>query len=138
MDKILVDTGIFIALFNKIDKYHDKAISFIRDQNMLPFTTEAVITEVVFIFHSRVDVQYDFLRLMCESNIEVITFSGSDYLSIAELMKKYSDLPMDYADATVVRACEIVDSRLVATVDSDFTIYKFKGQTPFTNVIETL
>ncbi len=135
MEKIVVDTGIFVALFNTNDAYHDKAVSFIKEKNMLPFTTEAVITEVQYLFYARREVQHDFLRLISESNIDVITFSKDDYLLIAELMKQYSDLPMDYADATVVRSCEIVDSNVVATVDSDFTIYRFKGKKSFDNVI---
>ena len=138
MNKITIDTGVFIALFSKSDIYHEKAIHFIKSENMIPFTTGAVITEVTYIFHNRIDIQYDFLKLISKSNITIISFRNSEYLKIATLMKKYSDLPMDYADATIVYGCEKINSNVIASVDSDFTIYKYKGRKSFNNIIELI
>ncbi|KAF5429221.1 hypothetical protein C5S39_09190 [Candidatus Methanophagaceae archaeon] len=47
-------------------------------------------------------------------------------------MKKYSDLPMDYADATIV--CLAMDTGIynIITLDQkDFNIYKFKKKQSF-------
>ncbi len=47
---------------------------------------------------------------------------------INELMEKYGDLPMDLADAALVRVAERDGLRTVFTVDRrDFTIYRLKG-----------
>ena len=136
MNKIMIDTGIFIALFSKHDIYHKKSIDFVKSENMLTYTTDAVITEVEYIFYNRVDIQYDFLKLISKSNINIVTFANEDYIKLAELMKKYCDLPMDFADATVVYGCEKINSNVIATVDSDFNIYKYKGTKSFKNIID--
>ena len=49
---------------------------------------------------------------------------------VKNLMKKYSDLPMDYADATIV--CLAIDTKIknIVTFDKrDFGIYRIKRQT---------
>ena len=132
----MIDTGVFIALFSKHDLYHAQSLAVIKPENMHTFTTDAVITEVEYIFYNRIDIQIDFLRLISDSNISIITFSDNDYLKIALLMKKYSHLPMDYADATLVHACDKIGSNMIASVDSDFNIYKYRGKRAFKNLIQ--
>jgi predicted nucleic acid-binding protein len=46
-------------------------------------------------------------------------------------MEKYSDRPMDYADATLVALAEDLDSDRVFTLDQDFSIYRHHGDRPF-------
>jgi uncharacterized protein len=47
------------------------------------------------------------------------------------LMEKYSDIPMDLADASLVVAAESLGLRRVFTLDSDFRVYRIDGSTPF-------
>ena len=49
-------------------------------------------------------------------------------------LEKYADLPMDFTDAVVVALCERLGTNHVASVDRDFTIYRYKGRTKFVNV----
>jgi predicted nucleic acid-binding protein len=44
---------------------------------------------------------------------------------MAELMAKYQDLPMDFADASLVAAAEVLGVRRVFTLDGDFHVYRF-------------
>ena len=56
-----------------------------------------------------------------------------DYQKTKNLMKKYADLPMDYADATIV--CLATETRIqnVITFDrKDFAIYKLPKKQSFT------
>ena len=48
-------------------------------------------------------------------------------------MDTYADGPMDFVDALLVAVCERLDIRTIATVDKDFTIYRFKGRGSFVN-----
>jgi len=136
MKKILIDTGVFIALFNTKDRYHQKALDFIKKKGYIHFTTEAVITEVLYIFHERLDIKTDFLDLISKSSLNIFTFDNQEYSLIKELITTYADLPMDYADATVVRACEKLQTAYVASTDGDFGIYRLKGKSKFINTIE--
>ena len=48
------------------------------------------------------------------------------------LLDKYADLPMGFADATLVALAEELDSTSVFTTDrTDFAVYRVKGRTPF-------
>ncbi|HEV3310779.1 MAG TPA: PIN domain-containing protein [Chloroflexota bacterium] len=49
----------------------------------------------------------------------------------AELMGKYSDTPMDLADATLVSLAEERGLRQVFSLDKDFHIYRFRDQLRF-------
>jgi predicted nucleic acid-binding protein len=40
------------------------------------------------------------------------------------LMKKYSDVPMAFTDACLVRMTEILSDPMLLTTDSDFSIYR--------------
>ncbi len=47
-------------------------------------------------------------------------------------MEKYRDLPMDFADATLVALGERLHTNLVFTLDRrDFTVYRLFGVKPF-------
>jgi hypothetical protein len=51
---------------------------------------------------------------------------------ISTLMKKYRDVPMDYADATLVVLCEDLDTELIFTLDRrGFGVYRMNARTPF-------
>jgi len=46
-------------------------------------------------------------------------------------MEKYADLPMDFADATLVSLAEELNTDLVFTVDKDFSVYRIRGRKNF-------
>ena len=46
-------------------------------------------------------------------------------------MEKYSDTPMDLADASLVAAAEGLGLHRIFTLDSDFQVYRINGSTAF-------
>jgi uncharacterized protein len=66
----------------------------------------------------------------------VIHFSSEEeQLRMQALMEQYRDLPMDLADASLVAAAEVLNQKLVFTIDGDFQIYRFRGNQPFDVVL---
>ncbi|HEX4545502.1 MAG TPA: hypothetical protein VH110_04015 [Candidatus Acidoferrum sp.] len=52
---------------------------------------------------------------------------------LRELMRKYSDRPMDLADAALLRVAEREGFRKIFTVDRrDFAVYRLRGRTRLT------
>jgi predicted nucleic acid-binding protein len=47
------------------------------------------------------------------------------------LMEKYADIPMDFADASIVAAAESLNLDTVFTIDSDFYVYRLHDRHPF-------
>lgn len=56
---------------------------------------------------------------------------------VRELLDDYADLPMDYADATLVVLAEEIGTDLVFTTDRrDFRVYRIRGRKRFQIVPE--
>ena len=55
------------------------------------------------------------------------------------LMRKYANLPMDLADASLVLLAEhLGHGRILSTDMRDFGAYRWKNRKPFKNLLETL
>jgi predicted nucleic acid-binding protein len=62
---------------------------------------------------------------LLERAIVVVSFDlQAEHLAVGALMDKYSQLPMDLADACLVRMAETHSRATVMTIDSDFMIYR--------------
>ena len=74
------------------------------------------------IFNFSITAQCAALDFILESIVEIVPSSIDSLKTIKNLMRKYADLPMDYADATIV--CFAIETGLqnVVTFDKkDFT-----------------
>lgn len=126
MAKLLIDSGIFVALFDKSDKYHRLAIKFIQDNKKPLITSLACITEAMFLLaHPR--PQNALLNWIHLARIEIADFSYDDMPNLANLMHQYANVPMDFADACLVYLAHRHQLNYVATIDSDFRIYRING-----------
>lgn len=50
--------------------------------------------------------------------------------AVQSLMGKYSDIPMSFADACLVRMAECQPNAQIFTADSDFKLYRKHGREP--------
>ena len=135
MKNIIIDSGPLIALFDRSDRYHQAARQFIRDYNRAGalVTNLPVITEVIYMLDFSGAVQIDFLS-WAEYSLHIDTSTKDDLPRIRALFEKYSDLPADFADASLVALCERLHISYVASVDSDFTIYRSEAGQSFLNL----
>ncbi|MBM2815820.1 MAG: PilT protein [Ignavibacteria bacterium] len=131
--KHLVDTGAFIAFFDSSDNYHQWAINiFDTFSRNRVFTCEVVIAEVVYMLRKRINLYAadNFLNAIENGSIQ-IAFKLSDEVSrLRLLMERYKDVPMDLADACIVRMSELEEYYEIVTVDRDFYIYRRNGRQP--------
>lgn len=63
--------------------------------------------------------------------LEVTELDAAVVERSARLMQKYSDRPMDLADATLVALAESRELTEIFTLDSDFHIYRLNGRRRF-------
>ncbi len=134
MKKILIDSGPLIALFDASDKYHDKAVNFIKSNKYLLVTTIASITETLHLLNFNRNAQIDFIEWIHQGAVEIQNINNDDFGRIKNLTEKYRDLPMDFADSCLVYLAEKLSLNTIATIDRDFSIYRIKGRKKF-NVI---
>jgi len=86
-----------------------------------------VITEVVYLLATRLgdDAEVRFLGDLASGNLIPEPVAASDWLRIAELVARYSDLPLGTVDASVVAIAERLAITEVATLDRrHFTVVR--------------
>lgn len=136
MKKILIDSGPLIALFDRDDKYHSASVQFIKDNRSELVTTLASLTETLHLLDFNSNAQMDFLDWVSAGAVTLEPIMTDDLPGIREMMRKYADLPMDFADACLVFLGEKLNISEIATIDRDFDIYRLKGKKPFTTFIK--
>lgn len=128
----LLDTGAALAILNERDPWHDLCIDTLQQLPLPLLTTEAVLTEVFHLvqrFRSDTESAWAFV---CSGAIALATISGDELARLNELMSRYSDHPMDFADATLVHLAERESITTVFTVDhADFSTYRIAGRRRF-------
>lgn len=75
-----------------------------------------------------VQVQIDFLEWIQRGGVLLHEIKQNDLWKILELTKKYGDVPMDFANATLVLAAEQTGIKKILSIDSDFNIYRLPGK----------
>lgn len=133
MPNIVVDSGPLIALFDGSDQYNEQAVKFIKNTRGTLYTNLAAITETVYVLDFSTQAQCDFLAWAGQALV-IDQETPRDFPRIIEIVRKYADLPADFADASLVALCERLNTQTVASVDGDFTIYRNAAKQAFHNV----
>ena len=135
MKNTLVDAGPLIALFDKNDKYHNSVINFLKKFDGQLITSWPVITEVTHLLSFNVNVQIDFFEWLKREAIKIINLENIHLERIIQLSKKYSDVPMDLADSSLIVIAELTNITDIITIDSDYYIYKTKNKKSLNNLL---
>lgn len=137
---IIADTGAFVALFNQRDTFHPFAEpSFSRCSEPL-ITTYPVLAETCYLLSQIVSraAEQKFLEDITQNAAEIFHIQNSQLARMVVLMKKYEDLPMDFADASLVVLAEHLGHGRILTVDRrDFSVYRWNDTQPFENLFLT-
>jgi uncharacterized protein len=135
---IVADTGFFVALGNNGDRDHSRAIQIISTLSEPLITTYPVVTETSYLLarDGGLSVQFAFLSEVANGTFLIFDFQRHHILRMVELMKRYSNLPMDFADASLVVLAEHLGHGRILTCDRrDFTIYRWNNNNPFENLM---
>ena len=136
MKSTLIDAGPLIALFNKNDRYHDKIKQFLKEYQGKLISTWPVVTEVSHMLDFNVQTQIDFLTWINLGGVELEDIDNEDVSRIIELSRKYSDVPMDLADASLVVLSEKMNIKEIITIDSDYYVYRTINKEMIENIFE--
>lgn len=132
---MIVDAGPLIALFNPLDRYHARCVDFLRHCEASLTTTWPVLTEAMHLLRFSVDAQLRLLSWIDRGGLSVAELDGTALGAAMVLIDKYRDRPMDLADASVVLLAVQSGCRDVASIDSDFDIYRLPDGGWLNNVL---
>jgi len=134
LDSILIDAGPLISLFDSGDKHHSGVRSFLKKNPYRYVSTIAVFTEVSHMLDFNGKVLRDFYEWVMYKGVIISDINQNDMLRLIELTDKYADVPMDFADATLVITAEKTGIRQIISLDKDFYIYRLPGKEQIKNI----
>jgi uncharacterized protein len=135
---VIADTGSWLALANRKDRHHETAKARLSDLGEALITTWPVVTETCYLLLARLGdpSQRAFLTSFTAGTFEIFQLGRDHVPRIVVLMKRYANLPMDLADASLVLlAEELGHGRILSTDQRDFGAYRWKQRRPFENLL---
>jgi uncharacterized protein len=120
----LIDTGPLVALLVRDDDRHAWAVEASKQAPASVLTCDAVISEALFLL-KRGGHKTDGLFAFVEAGFLRSDFDFHvQYRRVRELMRKYCDRPMAFADACLVSMAELRPEACIWTLDADFRFYR--------------
>jgi uncharacterized protein len=127
----LLDTGPLVALLSKRDAAHDRCVDAFTSFHGHLFTTEAVLTEAMHLVGPRGAAPC--LDFFLRGGALLVPTDLQRLQRCHELIARYADVPMDFADATLVALAEELGVGEVFTLDQrGFNAYRWRRTRRFT------
>jgi len=133
----LLDTGPSVAYLDANDVAHDDVAECLAGFTGRLVTTGAVITEAMH-FVSAADAGPALLaEFIAASRLEIFDLCQQDAVTAAAtIMRKYANVPMDFADATLVLLGELLDVHDILTLDQrGFRVFRDRLRRSFRLVL---
>ncbi len=128
--QVIVDTGVLVALFDRLDAYHDAATAWMRNNEAALLTVAPVLCESAFFLPAR--LRAVLAGLPARGVLQVRQPDANGYSRIAQLFEKYADQNPDWADLELVWLAEATGITRIATLDvADFSVYRIHGRKRF-------
>ena len=125
---VIVDAGPIVAWLNARDAWH----AWARDEfaRLRPplVTCEAVLSEAAFLLEYVGGDAASVAALTARGVFRVVPVLVEHAGAVAQLMRRYANVPMSLADACLVRLSETVPNAVVLTLDADFRVYRRRGR----------
>lgn len=124
---ILTDTGPLVALVNRGDMHHADCVAVVKaSPGETLLSTWPCFTEAMYLVRrlggpATVTALWEIQRA---GDLILFDLLADDVARVDDLMHKYSDLPMDIADASLVAIAERLKLRQVFSLDGHFRIYR--------------
>jgi uncharacterized protein len=118
--KAIADTGLLVALVRQQDQYHDWAIEVAGQIAWPALSCEAVLAETAYHLQSSQQV----LGMVRDRLIRIAFDCNAQLGHLHELASRYAERHPDLADLCLIRMSELYPEHVIATVDSDFRVYR--------------
>ena len=127
---VLVDAGPLVALVDAQDQYHEKCVRALGNLREPVATLWPNVTEAMYHVLGILPAQDALIELLQTGALKLLPLGSADLPRIRELMRQYCDLPMDFADAALIRVAERDGIKAFFTLDRrDFSVYRLNGRT---------
>lgn len=138
MKPLLLDTGPLVALLDRNDAYHHWVAPRFGNITSPLATSGAVVTEATFFLQNVKDGVERLFEFFSLPQIHIFDcFQPTRLHEAADLMRRYADTPMDFADATLVVLAAELETKQVLTLDErGFRTYRCGRKASFHLVLQ--
>ena len=131
MKATLLDSGVIVGLLDRSEAHHDRCITALEEIEGPLVTCEAVIAESCYLLRALPGAANAVLENVERGIFQIpfqLTRSGS---LVRRVLRKYRDLPGDFADACLVQLADELNTGDILTLDRDFESYRWRRIRPF-------
>jgi predicted nucleic acid-binding protein len=135
----LIDTGPLVAYLDRADPMHEAVVQKLDVFSKPLVTTSAVITEAMHMLSDARDGPLVLAEFVETTDLRIFESTRTGQIrQAALLMRKYSDTPMDFADATLVLLADTLGVTEILTLDRrGFATYRTVKGKRFTLVLQS-
>ncbi len=123
--RALLDTGPLVAFLHRDDRHHERSVEAFGAFRGVLLTTEAVLTEAMYLLAGLPGGQQACLEFFIRGGAVLVPATRRSLQRCQMLMMQYGDIPMDFADATLVVLAEEAQVQEIFTLDRrGFDVYR--------------
>lgn len=124
----LIDAGPLVAVMSDADRHHSRCVAALANIRGPLVTVWPVITEAMYLLGRSWADQDRLWDMLVAGAIGLLPLAADDAPRMRALMERYRNLPMDLADAALVRLAERERISRIFTLDRrDFSVYRPEG-----------
>lgn len=125
MKPVLIDTGAIVALLDRSERLHPACAEVVEQLDRALVTCEAVIAESCYLLR-RLPGAAETVVENVERGVFQVPFQLSQSAGLVRnLLRKYRDLPADFADVCLIHLADQLNTGEILTLDRDFLSYRW-------------
>jgi uncharacterized protein len=128
---ILLDTGVIVGLLDRSEAHHARCVTALEGVEGPLVTCEAVIAESCYLLRSLPGAAETVLENVERGIFQVPFQLLRSAAWVRTVMRKYRDLPADFADACLIQLADELNTGDILTLDRDFESYRWRRTRPF-------
>jgi len=129
--EVLLDTGPLVSLLDRSQTHHRACVEWFDRWKGAVVSTEAVLTEATHLLSGVPGGREACVDFFLAGGATLVPSDRGSLQRCRELLRQYADVPMDFADATLVTLAEELGTRRIFTLDADFEVYRLPRKARF-------
>jgi uncharacterized protein len=116
---VVADTGPLYALMDRSDRWHQPVLDWWTGNRADVVVPVCVLAEVCYLLQARIgaDAEAAFVESIARGEFTVEPIESADFSRVTDLMRRYSDLPLGFVDATVIATAERLGAAQILSTD---------------------
>ena len=124
---ITLDTSAVVALQDRKDARHADAVSALETGRLPAVVPSGILSEIGYLLDRRRPGSLDQVLASIEDGTLVVDCGGDDIARIRELMTRYADLHLGFADSAVIACAERNGGKVITFDRRDFDVVSREG-----------